>query len=136
MPIGNKPTNEITRELINNSLLEQPKSARLLDVINKIINRKADKRADIKPHARYDEVTGELVGGDHACRRECREGEEPMICYYHFNLEWYHTMSKACFSCPYNATDCERPDCIPADGMSRALNVVNRKMPGPIIEVC
>lgn len=89
----------------------------------------------IKAHVRYDEVTGELMNGDHPCNRECREGEEPMICYYHFVLEWYQTMSKACYDCPYNLTDCTRPDCIPADGMNRPLNVVNRKMPGPAVEV-
>ncbi|KAM3962212.1 uncharacterized protein ACR2FA_003712 [Aphomia sociella] len=98
--------------------------------------RKPSKRNDIRAHVQYDEVTGELVGGDHPCQRECKEGEEPMICYYHFNLEWYQTMSKACFDCPYNLTDCSRPDCIPADGMNRPLNVVNRKMPGPAIEIC
>ncbi|CAH2098222.1 unnamed protein product [Euphydryas editha] len=95
-----------------------------------------EKKNDIRAHVQYDEVTGELIGGDHPCQRECVEGEEPMICYYHFNLEWYQTMSKACYNCPYNATDCKRLDCIPADGINRALNVVNRKMPGPAIEVC
>nr|AKH61981.1 laccase 1 [Helicoverpa armigera] len=94
------------------------------------------KDAKIRAHVRYDEVTGELMNGDHPCHRECREGEEPMICYYHFVLEWYQTMSKACYDCPYNVTDCSRPDCIPADGMNRPLNVVNRKMPGPAVEVC
>ncbi|XP_075986047.1 uncharacterized protein LOC142983100 [Anticarsia gemmatalis] len=92
--------------------------------------------AKIRAHVRYDEVTGELIDGDHPCLRECREGEEPMICYYHFVLEWYQTMSKACYDCPYNISDCIRPDCIPADGINRALNVVNRKMPGPAVEVC
>ncbi|KAJ8708350.1 hypothetical protein PYW07_010475 [Mythimna separata] len=94
------------------------------------------KDAKIRAHVRYDEVTGELIDGDHPCHRECREGEEPMICYYHFVLEWYQTMSKACYDCPYNLTDCSRPDCIPADGMNRPLNVINRKMPGPAVEVC
>lgn len=91
--------------------------------------------AKSRAHVRYDEVTGELIDGDHPCHRECREGEEPMICYYHFVLEWYQTMSKACYDCPFNITDCFRPDCIPADGMNRPLNVINRKMPGPSIEV-
>ncbi|KAL4713687.1 hypothetical protein ACJJTC_004218 [Scirpophaga incertulas] len=137
MPIGIKPPNEIRTDLIDNSLIEQTKSAKLLaEVINKAVHRKAEKRGNLKNHARYDEVTGEIVSGDHPCHRECREGEEPMICYYRFNLEWYHTMSKACYNCPYNETDCQRPDCIPADGISRPLNVVNRKMPGPSIEVC
>ncbi|CAG4968642.1 unnamed protein product [Parnassius apollo] len=94
------------------------------------------KKSNLRAHVRYDEVTGELISGDHPCHRECIEGEEPMICHYHFNLEWYQTMSKACYDCPYNASDCSRIDCIPADGISRPLNVVNRKMPGPAIEVC
>lgn len=114
-----------------------------LDILQKIIKSKlaqkaqkvSAKHANFKAHVRYDEVTGELVDGEHPCHRECLEGEEPMICYFHFNLEWYQTMSKACYGCPYNASDCSLPDCIPADGMNRPLNVVNRKMPGPAVEV-
>ena len=45
-------------------------------------------------------------------------------------------MSKACYSCPSNETDCFRPHCISADGMKRKITVVNRMMPGPSIEVC
>lgn len=96
---------------------------------------KVEKKNNLRAHVRYDEVTGELIDGGHPCERECREGEEPMICYYHFSLEWYHTMSKACYNCPYDEDDCKRLDCIPADGVSRALNVINRKMPGPAVEV-
>ncbi|XP_063393914.1 uncharacterized protein LOC134679036 [Cydia fagiglandana] len=94
------------------------------------------KKSEQKLHVKYDEATGELIDGPHPCQRECKEGEEPMICYYMFHLEWYQTMSKACFDCPFNETDCRRLDCIPADGMNRPLNVINRKMPGPAIEVC
>lgn len=97
--------------------------------------RRLEKKNSIRAHIQYDEVTGELISEEHPCQRECMEGEEPMICYYHFNLEWYQTMSKACYDCPYNLTDCKRLDCIPADGINRALNVINRKMPGPAIEV-
>lgn len=97
--------------------------------------KKISKKSEHRAHVQYDEKTGELIGGDHPCHRECKEGEEPMICYYMFHLEWYQTMSKACYDCPFNETDCQRLDCIPADGMSRALNVINRKMPGPAIEV-
>lgn len=85
--------------------------------------------------AEYDEFTGELTTGAHPCLRECKEGEERMICYYHFSIEWYQTMSKACYNCPYNKSDCDRKDCIPADGMNRPLNVINRKLPGPSVEV-
>ncbi|XP_046614059.1 laccase-1-like [Neodiprion virginianus] len=72
----------------------------------------------------------------HPCRRRCRDGEPSMECRYDFRLEAYHTMSKACFDCFSNITDCFRQDCIPADGVKRSLVVVNRQMPGPAIEVC
>ncbi|KAG7296596.1 hypothetical protein JYU34_020406 [Plutella xylostella] len=123
-PVKQHPVKELEDDVLANILRSRLKA------------KMESKKSTIKEHARYDEVTGELIGGDHPCHRDCREGEEPMICFYHFNLEWYQTMSKACFGCPYNASDCAKPDCIPADGMSRPLNVVNRKMPGPAIEVC
>lgn len=71
----------------------------------------------------------------HACRRTCKDDAAPLNCYYTFKLESYHTMSKACYNCPFNITDCFRPHCVPADGMKRSLMVVNRQMPGPPIEV-
>ncbi|XP_014205468.1 laccase-1-like [Copidosoma floridanum] len=45
-------------------------------------------------------------------------------------------MSKACYDCPNNVTDCFRPHCISADGIQRSLYVANRQLPGPAIEVC
>lgn len=51
-------------------------------------------------------------------------------------MEWYETMSRACYDCPNNATDCLRPHCITGDGSRRSVLVVNRKMPGPSIDVC
>ncbi|XP_018402155.1 PREDICTED: laccase-4-like [Cyphomyrmex costatus] len=72
----------------------------------------------------------------HACRRTCKDNEAPLDCYYTFKLENYQTMSKACYDCPFNITDCFRPHCIPADGVNRSIMVVNRQMPGPPIEVC
>lgn len=45
-------------------------------------------------------------------------------------------MSKACYYCPSNITDCFRPHCVSADGMKRSILTVNRMMPGPSIEVC
>ncbi|XP_053620154.1 uncharacterized protein LOC128680776 [Plodia interpunctella] len=122
-------TNLLTNEVSNKSSVDRVEVTASKDT-------KPVKKGHLRAHVQYDEVTGEIVDGEHPCHRECREGEEPMICYYHFNLEWYQTMSKACYDCPFNVTDCFRPDCIPADGMNRALNVVNRKMPGPQIEVC
>ncbi|CRL02097.1 CLUMA_CG015286, isoform A [Clunio marinus] len=71
----------------------------------------------------------------HPCLRECVEGQE-LTCYYEFVVENFQTMSKACYNCPSNMTDCYKPHCIPADGMMRSITVVNRMMPGPNIEVC
>lgn len=71
----------------------------------------------------------------HPCLRECLVGEPPKTCKYHFKMEWYYTMSKACYDCPYNLTDCFRPDCVPADGVERPIIVINRSLPGPSIQV-
>lgn len=70
----------------------------------------------------------------HPCNRECI-ANEPLTCYYKFILEGYETVSKACYKCPSNQTDCLRPHCIMADGTPRSLVVVNRMMPGPQLEV-
>uniref|UniRef100_A0A7G3ARV2 Putative multicopper oxidase n=1 Tax=Lutzomyia longipalpis TaxID=7200 RepID=A0A7G3ARV2_LUTLO len=72
----------------------------------------------------------------HPCKRPCVEGAQPMVCRYKFIIEWYETLSKACYNCPFNATDCFRPHCITGDGSRRSVLVVNRKMPGPAIDVC
>ncbi|XP_037958323.1 uncharacterized protein LOC119687869 [Teleopsis dalmanni] len=73
---------------------------------------------------------------NHPCVRECRLNEPPKTCQYNFVVEWYQTLSKACFNCPQNATDCQRPHCIVSDGIARSITIVNRMMPGPAIEVC
>uniref|UniRef100_A0A8D8P5K9 L-ascorbate oxidase n=1 Tax=Culex pipiens TaxID=7175 RepID=A0A8D8P5K9_CULPI len=82
------------------------------------------------------EYYDELDYSNHKCNRECLRGRKPMTCYYKFRMEWYQTMSKACYECPYNSTDCNRPHCIAADGVKRSVMVINRMMPGPAIEVC
>lgn len=82
------------------------------------------------------EFYDELDYSKHKCKRECLRGWKPMTCFYKFRIEWYQTMSKACYECPYNATDCSRPHCIAADGVKRSVMVINRMMPGPAIEVC
>lgn len=76
-----------------------------------------------------------LLQKDHPCSRKCVEGNPPMICRYNFTIEWYQTMSKACYACPSDLDDCKRPDCITGDGRKRSIVVVNRQMPGPSIEV-
>ncbi|CAL7934818.1 unnamed protein product [Xylocopa violacea] len=82
------------------------------------------------------EIADELDWTKHPCRRTCNDEAPPMECRYIFRLEAYHTMSKACYDCPFNITDCFRRHCIPADGIERSILIVNRQMPGPPIEVC
>ncbi|XP_015589578.1 L-ascorbate oxidase isoform X2 [Cephus cinctus] len=83
-----------------------------------------------------EELIDTLDWRDHPCRRACKDNAPPMDCYYLFRVEHYETMSKACYDCPYNQTDCFRPHCISSDGVKRSLILVNRQMPGPSIEVC
>lgn len=73
---------------------------------------------------------------DHPCIRKCVERELPRVCEYDWTLEMYYTLSKACFDCPFNVTDCYRPHCVPADGASRGVLTANRRLPGPTIQVC
>ena len=73
---------------------------------------------------------------DHECVRTCSANTLPKTCEYHFTVEPYHTLTKACFDCPFNQTDCFRPHCVPAQGTERSVVVVNRMMPGPSIQVC
>ncbi|XP_043252870.1 laccase-1-like [Colletes gigas] len=82
------------------------------------------------------EIVDEINWREHPCRRDCKDGAPSMECNYVFKLETYNTMSKACYDCPFNITDCSRMHCIPADGIGRPILVVNRQMPGPPIEVC
>nr|KAF7421813.1 hypothetical protein H0235_009649 [Vespula pensylvanica] len=82
------------------------------------------------------EIADRIDWNKHHCRRVCKDGGPAMDCYYTFKIESYRTMSKACYDCPFNITDCFRPHCIPADGIKRSVLVVNRQLPGPAIEVC
>ena len=59
-----------------------------------------------------------------------------MVCEYNWTLEYYSTMSRACFDCPNNFTDCFRENCVAADSNERAIESVNRMIPGPSIQVC
>ncbi|KAK3595486.1 hypothetical protein CHS0354_021582 [Potamilus streckersoni] len=76
------------------------------------------------------------VRSDHLCNRPCIYGASPFTCEYYFTVEWYWVLSKACHECPFNLTDCFRPQCITANGYPRPVIAVNRTMPGPSIEVC
>ncbi|XP_058802841.1 uncharacterized protein LOC131670882 [Phymastichus coffea] len=72
----------------------------------------------------------------HPCRRKCMDGEAPKVCKYVFVIEKFSSMSKACYNCPFNITDCFRPHCIPTDGVQKPVYVADRQLPGPLIEVC
>ncbi|XP_069677181.1 uncharacterized protein [Periplaneta americana] len=74
--------------------------------------------------------------GSRICARNCTPDEAPKICYYKWTLENYVTLGKACGDCPNNATHCYQKECIPADGFERGVLSVNRKIPGPSIQVC
>ncbi|KAL5012095.1 hypothetical protein ScPMuIL_010646 [Solemya velum] len=86
----------------------------------------------------YTDTASGLTMSDyknHSCTRPCEVGEL-RTCEYNFTVEHYFTLSKACYNCPYNQSDCDRPHCIPADGVKRGILVVNRMLPGPAIQVC
>ena len=72
----------------------------------------------------------------HPCDRKCIPGTKPMTCNYHFSVEYTGSLSKACFNCPLNMSDCSRPDCNPVDGVERSMITVNRELPGTPIVVC
>ena len=73
---------------------------------------------------------------NHTCIRDCSKSTQPMICEYDFILETYTSMSRACYLCPLNGTDCLREHCVPVDGYKRTIQVANRLLPGPSIQVC
>ena len=62
----------------------------------------------------------------HPCDRVCVAGATPMECSYTFVVELYNTLSKACYDCPQNITDCDREHCIAGDGMEKGLITINR----------
>ncbi|XP_014604884.1 PREDICTED: L-ascorbate oxidase-like isoform X2 [Polistes canadensis] len=82
------------------------------------------------------EIADTIDWNKHYCKRLCKDGSPRLNCHYTFKIESYRTMSKACYNCPLNSTDCFRPHCIPADGIKRSILVVNRQLPGPSIQVC
>ena len=60
----------------------------------------------------------------------------PMFCEYNWTMERYSVLSKACLDCPYNMTNCFRPNCVAANGLPRPIFTINRMLPGPAIYVC
>lgn len=70
----------------------------------------------------------------HECLRDCNNGTA-RVCTYTFHVALSMTMSKACYNCPLNYTDCSRPECMAADGVKRPTILVNGQFPGPSIQV-
>lgn len=73
---------------------------------------------------------------NHSCVRDCSLSPSPRVCEYEWTLEMYSTLSRACFNCPNNYTDCLRENCVLADGILKTIEVVNRLLPGPSVQVC
>lgn len=71
---------------------------------------------------------------DHPCNRQCVQGVN-FECVYEFNIDNYHTMTKDCGSCPFNAEDCFNSACVAANGHPRGIVTVNKMIPGPAIHV-
>ncbi|XP_064095739.1 uncharacterized protein LOC135207812 [Macrobrachium nipponense] len=69
------------------------------------------------------------------CHRPCNESDK-RVCQFSMEIHLYQTMSRACYNCPSNTTDCERPECIAADGKRRMVVVADKTIPGPAIQVC
>ncbi|XP_015605758.1 uncharacterized protein LOC107272784 [Cephus cinctus] len=74
------------------------------------------------------------------CNRKCIANAAPLTCYYHFTLEFYPTMNRACDTCkPNNTNPLVHPpqcQCIEADGYERTVLSINRMLPGPSIQIC
>ncbi|KAG7167805.1 Laccase-1-like 1 [Homarus americanus] len=85
----------------------------------------------LRPHTYY---TCSVISGEF-CRRPCVK-DDHRICQFNFDIHLYQTMSRACYDCPRNSTDCERPECVAADGVRRMVVAANKAIPGPPIEVC
>ncbi|KAK7040803.1 Mco1p [Halocaridina rubra] len=69
------------------------------------------------------------------CYRRCMPGDA-RVCHFSFEVHLYQILSRACYNCPRNATDCARSDCIAGDGIKRRIIAINKQMPGPAMQVC
>ena len=99
----------------------------------KAFNLQVGDEANTKPQLIIRFLTlAEVLGND--CQRQCN-GSLPRQCVYNFHVQYYYTMSKACYDCPLVSEDCDRPHCIAADSVERGIIVVNRQLPGPSIQV-
>ncbi|CAK9828077.1 Oxidoreductase OpS5 [Anthophora retusa] len=79
----------------------------------------------------YGQYNSSLVlSSPEECARNCTDGGQPKNCYYSFHIEFYTTIGPACDREEY------RSQCIYADGFEKTLIPINRRLPGPKIEVC
>uniref|UniRef100_A0A1A9WAB1 Uncharacterized protein n=1 Tax=Glossina brevipalpis TaxID=37001 RepID=A0A1A9WAB1_9MUSC len=70
------------------------------------------------------------------CKRTCMPNDK-RVCYFHFVLENYQAMGVACGKCAQGVeSDCYKPQCIIGDGIERGVMSINRRIPGPDIQVC
>lgn len=73
--------------------------------------------------------------GEH-CNRICKPNQY-RVCYFQFTLEHYHAMGPACGRCMKGIVeDCNNVQCIVGDGVEKGVMSINRKIPGPAIQVC
>ena len=81
----------------------------------------------------------EKQSSSESCARTCRQGETPKTCHYHFIVEYYASLTRACQLCQSKSTtrlidDCQ---CVTADGYETSgIITTNRMFPGPAIVVC
>ena len=80
-------------------------------------------------------IHGTFGMSTHPCDRVCKAGLPPMECHFTFNVELYSTLSRACYDCPRNRTDCNREDCISGDGFEKGLTVINRCLQQDFIHI-
>ncbi|XP_069675391.1 uncharacterized protein [Periplaneta americana] len=70
------------------------------------------------------------------CARDCKKDGAPRLCYYRFTLEAYATLTEACKNCTEDISQCANVQCVFADGFEKGILTVNRRLPGPSIQVC
>ncbi|XP_067949475.1 uncharacterized protein [Watersipora subatra] len=80
-------------------------------------------------------IASEVFDKD-GCNRDCSLDMTVKRCHYDLKIETYTTMSKACYNCPKVIEDCDREECVVANGLPRYMYAVNRQLPGPQIRVC
>ncbi|XP_034660830.1 putative laccase-11 [Drosophila subobscura] len=71
----------------------------------------------------------------HPCRRVCQQGQT-QSCYYQLVVHNYQRLGPECQRCQFDERACAAEHCIYGDGVASPVMAVNRKIPGPAIELC